>query len=157
MEAAVKEQRRGRKIAMTKDELDAFLRSERTARVATMSPDGPHNTPLWFWWDGEAIWLYSLTRSQRWADVQRDPRVAIVVDAGVEYLELQGVEITGRAEFVGEAPRTGEEPIEELAALEKEFAAKYFNIDFMPYDGRHAWFKVVPTKINSWDFRKIPL
>jgi hypothetical protein len=23
-------------------------------------------------------------------------------------------------------------------------------------DGRHAWLKVVPEKIVSWDFRKIP-
>jgi len=152
----VKEQRRSRKIAMTKDELDAFLTAERVARVATISSDGPHNTPLWFWWDGTYVWLYSLTRSQRWTDLHRDPRVAVVVDAGVEYLELVGAEITGWVEFVGEAPRTGE-PNDELPAMEASFAKKYFGLDHLPYDGRHAWARVVPEKINSWDFRKIPL
>ena len=33
---------------MTKDELDAFLAVERTCRVATSSPQGPHLTALWF-------------------------------------------------------------------------------------------------------------
>jgi hypothetical protein len=137
-------------------ELDTFLGTERTARVGTIGPDGPHNTPLWFWWDGSVVWLYSLTRSQRWTDLHRDPRVSVLVDAGHDYLELQGVEILGKVEFVGEAPRTGE-PNDELAAIEGKFAHKYFGIDHLPYDGRHAWCKVVPTKVTSWDFRKIPL
>lgn len=46
------EQRRGRKIAMDKAELDAFLAGEHTCRVATSSPRGPHLTALWFAWDG---------------------------------------------------------------------------------------------------------
>ena len=47
--AMVTQQRRSRKIAMTSEELDAFLANERTCRVATVSATGaPHNTPLWF-------------------------------------------------------------------------------------------------------------
>ncbi len=100
-------QRRGRKIAMTDEERDAFLAGERTCRVATIGADGPHATPLWFGWDGTYLWLYSIVKSQRWTDLQRDPRIGVTVDTGVEYLELRGVEITGTVEVVGEAPRTG--------------------------------------------------
>src|SRR5438128_10234382 len=57
----MQEQRRGRKIAMTPAELDAYLGSERTCTVATVSHDGPHVTALWFAWDGQCIWLYSIT------------------------------------------------------------------------------------------------
>ncbi|MBN1092837.1 pyridoxamine 5'-phosphate oxidase family protein [Blastococcus sp. TML/M2B] len=86
-------QRRGRRIAMSPDEVDAFLREERTCRVGTVGPDGAaHVSPLWFVWDGTALWLHSLVRAQRWADLQRDPRVTVLVDAGVEYTELRGVE-----------------------------------------------------------------
>lgn len=82
----VKTQRRGRAIAMTREEVDAFLAGERTCRVATVGSDGePHVAPLWFVWDGEHVWLNSLVRSQRWTDLQRDPRVSLVVDAGVEF------------------------------------------------------------------------
>jgi nitroimidazol reductase NimA-like FMN-containing flavoprotein (pyridoxamine 5'-phosphate oxidase superfamily) len=72
----VQQQRRGRVIAMSAEELDAFLTEQRTCRVATTGPDGPHVAPVWFVWDGQALWIYSLTRSQRWANVSRDPRVA---------------------------------------------------------------------------------
>src|SRR5579875_4224432 len=110
----MREQRRGRKIAMSPEELDAFLASERTCRVATVSSDGsPHVTPLWFAWDGSALWLTSIVKSQRWTDLQRDGRVSVIVDAGHDYMELRGVEIRGMARPVGEVPRTGE-PVPEL-------------------------------------------
>ena len=98
----MRQQRRGRKIAMTPDEIDAFLSSQRVCRAATIgAQDRPHVAPLWFVWDGSAIWLYSIVKSQRWTDIQRQPQLAIVIDAGTEYVELHGVEICGTAEVVG--------------------------------------------------------
>lgn len=150
----MKQQRRGGRIAMNDDERDAFLASERTCRVATVGGDGaPHVTPLWFAWDGAALWLTSIVRSQRWTDIERDPRISIVVDAGSDFMELRGVEIRGRAEPVGEVPRTGE-PVPELDRPEQLFADKYAGGTVF-HDGRHAWLRVVPDKIVSWDFRKI--
>lgn len=149
-------QRRGRKIAMTDAEVDAFLASERTCRVATVGTDGPHATPLWFCWDGSAFWLYSIVRSQRWADLARDPRIGVVVDAGVEFAELRGVEITGRVDVVGPAPYTGEQPEPAVHDVDLQFARKYLGgSDTMYHDGRHGWLRIRPEKIISWDFRKI--
>jgi hypothetical protein len=139
---------------MTSEELDGFLGSERVCRVATVSVDGPHATPLWFVWDGRSLWLNSLSRSQRWADWERDNRVAIVIDGGEAYNELRGVELRGRAVAVGEVPRTGE-PNEELPTPERLFAQKYGGSDTMSHDGRHAWRRITPDKISSWDFRKL--
>ncbi|WP_399922493.1 pyridoxamine 5'-phosphate oxidase family protein [Streptomyces kanamyceticus] len=148
-------QRRGRRIMMTPDELDAFLSTERTCRVATVSADGaPHANTLWFAWDGRSLWLYSITRSKRWADLRRDQRIAVVIDTGEEYGELRGVELSGTAEFVGESPRTGE-PCPELDVPERLFAHKLFGLDEMPHDGRHAWIRLTPDAIASWDFRKL--
>ena len=177
------EQRRGRVIAMSADELTSFLDEQRTCRFATTGPDGPHVAPVWFVWDGRALWVYSLTRSQRWANLARDPRVAVVVDDGHHYHELRGVEIEGEAVMVGPVPRTGgqDEPAPELAAPERLMAAKYFgaaslaasggganlaaggggasqaadNGPDMVHDGRHAWLRITPDKIVSWDFRKL--
>ena len=50
--ALPREQRRARRTAMGKAELDAFLTEQRTCRVATASQDGPHLTPLWYVWVG---------------------------------------------------------------------------------------------------------
>ncbi|MFP3989924.1 pyridoxamine 5'-phosphate oxidase family protein [Streptomyces sp. E11-3] len=148
-------QRRGRRIMMTPGERDAFLTEQRTCRVATVSPDGaPHASTLWFAWDGSSLWLYSITRSRRWADLRQDQRIAVVVDAGEQYGELRGVELSGTVEFVGEAPRKGE-PCAELEAPERLFARKNFGMDEMPHDGRHAWARLTPDAIASWDFRKL--
>ncbi|MFD8642401.1 pyridoxamine 5'-phosphate oxidase family protein [Streptomyces zaomyceticus] len=148
-------QRRGRRIMMTPAELDTFLAEQRTCRVATVSADGrPHVSALWFVWDGSSLWLYSLTRSRRWAELRADPRIAVVVDDGEEYGELRGVELSGSVTFVGEAPRTGE-PCPELDVPEQLFAAKNFGLDAMPHDGRHAWMRLTPDAVASWDFRKL--
>jgi hypothetical protein len=147
------QQRRGAKIAMTEAERDAFLAAERTCRVASVGRDGsPHVTPLWFAWDGSSVWLTSIVRSQRWADLQRDRRVSVIVDAGVGFGELRGVEIRGAVDVVGEVPRTGED-VPELEVPERLFADKYAG-GRIHHDGRHAWLRVTPSKIVSWDFRK---
>lgn len=138
---------------MTPEEVDAFLAEERTCRVATVGPDGPHATPLWYAWHGGALWLTSVVRSRRWADLRRDPRIAVVVDAGTAYGELRGVELRGRVEVVGEVPRTGE-PVPELDGPERVFAQRYTGGTIV-HDGRHAWLRLVPEKITSWDFRKL--
>jgi Pyridoxamine 5'-phosphate oxidase len=150
----VQQQRRARAIAMTPTEVDAFLAEQKTCRVATVGPSGPHATPLWYVWHGGSLWLTSLSRSQRWADLERDPRIAVVVDAGEDYGQLRGVELRGRVEIVGEVPRTGE-PNPELDGPEQAFADRYTG-GTMGHDGRHAWLRLTPEKITSWDFRKIP-
>jgi hypothetical protein len=149
-----KQQRRARRIAMSDAERDEFLRAERTCRVATVGTEGPHVAPLWFVWHDGALWLTSLNRSQRWTDLERDPRIAVVVDAGHDYVELRGVELRGRVEVVGEVPRTGE-PEPRLEPIERAFAEKYTGGSEFGYDGRHAWLALHPEKIVSWDFRKI--
>ena len=139
---------------MAPEERETFLRDERTCRVASVGADGsPHVTPLWFVWDGASLWLTSIVCSQRWTDLQRDGRVSVIVDTGHDFMELRGVEIKGRAEVVGEVPRTGE-PNAELEVPERLFADKYAE-GRVHHDGRHAWLRVSPEKMVSWDFRKL--
>ena len=137
---------------MADDKREELLRNQRTCRVGTIGAGGrPHVSPLWFVWDGSAIWLNSLSRAQRWTDVQRDPRVSVLVDGGQEFSELYGIELIGTATTVGEVPRTGQ-PVEELGVPERLFANKYTNSDEVHYDGRHAWLRMDPEKIVTWDF-----
>ncbi|TMK54281.1 MAG: pyridoxamine 5'-phosphate oxidase family protein [Actinobacteria bacterium] len=150
----MKEQRRGARIAMSAEERDAFLGEERMCRVATVGAGGaPHVSPLWFVWDGNALWLNSVVKSQRWTNAVRDPRVSIVVDAGREFDELRGVEFIGEVEVVGDVPRSADaDPA--LEVPERLFGEKYAGGAFQP-DGRHAWLRLSPEKIVSWDFRKM--
>jgi hypothetical protein len=104
-------------------------------------------------WDTKSLWLTSLVRSQRWTDIERDSRVSVLVDTGHDFGELRGVELRGALAFVGEVPRTGE-PNRELDGPEQLFADKYGDGQ-VHHDGRHAWLRLTPEKIVSWDFRKI--
>ncbi|OLT31422.1 pyridoxamine 5-phosphate oxidase [Actinomadura sp. CNU-125] len=152
----MEEQRRGRAIAMTADERDGFLRTQPVCRVATVGPDGrPHTSALWFVWDGSALWLNSLTRSRRWTDQERDPRISVIVDdGGTDFMRLRGVELLGSVEIVGEVPRKGE-PSDVLSVPERLFADKYAGGGEFRHDGRHGWLRLLPEKVVSWDFAKL--
>lgn len=83
---------------MTDDEVAAFLDEHRTVHVATLGAGGaPHLTTLWYGLvDGEVtFWTYA--SSQKVANLERDPRVAALVEAGDAYSELRGVQLRGRA------------------------------------------------------------
>ncbi len=151
-------QRVGKETMMTPEERDVFLRGERICRVATVSAGrGPHVSPLWFVWNGKAIWLMSLVKSQRWTDLERDPRMSVVVDTGHDIGELRGVELSGKVERVGEVPRAGE-PNPELEEPERLFADKYMDggeMSFDMSDTPHGWLRLVPERIVSWDYRKL--
>ena len=150
----MREQKRARRIAMSKDELDGFLAEQRMCRLGSVDGDGaPHVSPLWFVWDGSALWLHSIVKSQRWVNLMRDPRVSVAVDAGVGYGELRGVELLGRVDVVGDVPR-GKTPHSDTGAAEQLWADKYTGGTFFS-DGKHAWLRLEPDKIVSWDFRKL--
>lgn len=134
-------------------ELDAFLSVEPTCRLATSGPAGPHVTPVWFVWHDSALWFSSLVHSQRWMDLVRDPRCAAVVDAGVTYGDLRGVELRGEVATVGDVPRSGT-TVSGLDDVERLFDAKYPGAKAYD-DGRHAWLRLTPQRVVSWDFRKL--
>ena len=140
---------------MSDEERDAHLATLRVCRVGTVGAQGaPHVSALWYCWDGSALWVYSIIKSQRWVNLVRDPRVSVVVDAGVDYFELRGVEFMGKVEFVGEQPRAGE-PNRELEVPERLFAERYWGGSWLGYDARHAWLRLRPQKQVTWDFRKL--
>jgi hypothetical protein len=151
----IEPQKRARKIAMSDEERDAHLAQLLVCRIGTVGVDGsPHVSALWYCWDGAALWLYSIIKSQRWVNLQRDQRVSVVIDTGEEYFQLRGVEFIGEVEFVGEQPRAGE-PNPDLEEPERLFAQRYWGGAWLGYDQRHAWLRLRPRKQVTWDFRKL--
>ena len=153
--SAIEPQKRARRIAMSDEERDAFLATQRTCRVGTIGVDGsPHVSAVWFVWHEECLWIYSIVKSQRWTNLLRDPRVSVVIDDGEGYFELRGVELIGSVDLVGEQPREGR-PNPDLEIPEQLFAQKYMAAPHLAYDERHAWARLRPRKQVTWDFRKL--
>jgi hypothetical protein len=60
-------------------DLDEFLSRPLYAHLAHSSEHGPRESPVWFHWDGQAIWIIGGTSFP--ANLKRDPRCALgIVD-----------------------------------------------------------------------------
>jgi PPOX class probable F420-dependent enzyme len=96
-------------VAMTDAELQDFIESQKTVQVATINKDGtPHLVPLWFAViDGEIV-LETFTKSQKVVNLERDPRMTVLLEAGEAYEELRGATIYAEAELVRDVDRVHE-------------------------------------------------
>src|SRR5690606_1942005 len=78
-------------IRMTDDEVRAFLAGRHTMNVATMNHDGTiHLVAMWYGFVGDdtAFWTYG--KSQKIRNLERNPQITCLVEAGERYEELQG-------------------------------------------------------------------
>jgi PPOX class probable F420-dependent enzyme len=68
-----------------------FLARPRYAVIATTNPDGsPHQAVVWYLLQDEGILLNSKV-GRRWpSNAQRDPRVSLTVEEGLDYAVLSG-------------------------------------------------------------------
>jgi len=67
---------------LSRAELDAFLEERHTLVLATLRTDGaPHLTTVWYRWDGDAFWIATNRDRQKYRNLERDPRVGVLVDA----------------------------------------------------------------------------
>ena len=137
-------------LRMTAEELDDYLGSQRTLRIATVDDDGvPHVVPLWFVWHAGAVWLNSLRKSRRHGHLLSGRPVGLVVDDGDAYEQLRGVRMTGRPVAVPD------DDADRLTAY-RMFGRKYFDRDELPNQGSYETIRIAPDELASWDFRKIP-
>ncbi len=146
-------------ITMTPDEVRAFVGSARTMILTTIGPDGvPDPVGMWFVVEGDEIWMRTYAKSQKVANMRRDPRVALLVEDGDRYAELRGVQITGRVEI--------DEDVERICDIAAGLLVKYEGLPEADVpDVREAYrataaskqvaFRVVPERIVSWDHRKL--
>jgi PPOX class probable F420-dependent enzyme len=79
-------------IAMSADEVRAFLAEQRVVVCATNGRDGfPHLMPLWYVVRDDELWAWTFARSQKVRNLERDARATLQVEAGESYEELRGV------------------------------------------------------------------
>ena len=102
------------------DEEIEYLKSQLLGRLATGGPDGqPHVVPVGFQYNAELgtidIGGHDFARRKKYREVQRNPRVAFLVDdlASVNPWRVRGIEVRGEAEVLtsgGEALGPGFAP-----------------------------------------------
>ncbi len=127
--------------------VSARLRDELVLWLVTVSADGtPVPTPVWFWWDGETILVYSQTGKPKLRHIATNPRVALALRTDEDGDAL--VVITGKAVVDESAPTAEALPgyIEKyrrsIARLDSDpatFAAEY-----------SVAIRIRPTKLRAW-------
>lgn len=146
-------------IAMSPDEVREFLATSRTMILTTIGPDGvPDPVGMWFLLDGDDIWMRTYAKSQKVANLRRDPRVAVLVEDGDRYAELRGVQISGRVEL--------DDDLDRICDIAAGLLVKYEGLAEQDVPAvREAYrasaaakqvaIRLVPERVVSWDHRKL--
>src|SRR5215471_7013932 len=88
-------------IELTPDEQAAFLRERRKCALATHGPDGfPHIVAMNFFVDDGVYCMTSYGKAQKVVNIRRNPKVALMIEAGDQYSELRGMMVRGLCEIV---------------------------------------------------------
>ncbi|NNL71228.1 MAG: pyridoxamine 5'-phosphate oxidase [Acidimicrobiia bacterium] len=149
-------------ITMTAEGQLAFLEEGHTLIVTTLGSDGyPHVAPMWYFVKDGKVAFRSFTKSQKIVNLQRNPKLTVLLEVGDTYEELRGLMIKGTARLVTDPEQVlamygelstryafvGDEPVplegEALEAAFGRFAAKNTGVI------------VEPEKIISWDHPKL--
>ncbi len=100
---------------ISKQEED-YLKTQRLARIATVSPGGqPEVSPVGFEWDGKFLYVGThdpsfFPMTQRYKNITGgNPRVSLVVDdlESVDPWKVRGIKFLGKAEVVERAGMFG--------------------------------------------------
>jgi PPOX class probable F420-dependent enzyme len=147
-------------IRLTDAELREFLAKSQTIIITSINADGtPHPMPMWYGVEPDgSIVMTTFTKSQKIRNIERDPRVTLLVEDGTAYSELRGVVIYGKADLV----RDTDQVVEILARVSTKAQG---DPDDATRDNirkavrgtalKRTGIRVPPDKIVSWDHRKL--
>jgi PPOX class probable F420-dependent enzyme len=146
-----------------------LLEGERVVVVASFGPRGwPHLMPLWYTLrepgaepppgaPPKEIWIWTYAKSQKVRNLHRDPRATLLVETGVEYTELHGVQI--------EAEATIHRDFDTVLRFAKELTVRYAEgIETVEGDAAAALEAQAPKRVAisfearrvaTWDHRKL--
>ena len=145
---------------MDEGEVASFLAEQVKVQVASLDRDGgPHLTTLFYVVDAGRIAFWTYARSQKIRNLERDPRVSALVEDGVDYFELRGVSITGRAELVRD--------YDAIYAIGSAVATRMVNAESFEALGdfgretvetqatKRVGVIIHPEKVATWDHKKM--
>ncbi len=126
------------------DTVDRRLLSMREIWIATTSPAGrPDATPIWFWWDGNAVYFTCAAVARKARNIAAQPEVVLLNGDGADPIIIKG-----RAERVLDRA--------ELQRVDRAYERKYVD----PATGTRATifvaddhvYQVRPRIVAAWAY-----
>ena len=147
-------------IRMSRDEIRDYLREGHNMTLVTNGPKGfPHAVAMFYALDDDlTIRFATYGSSQKVKNIERSPKVTLLVETGTAYSELRGVMIEGVARIETDLERTVATMIEANARTGSPLP----DIEQIPLDvkvrmaGKRVLVCVEPTRFVSWDHGKLP-
>jgi PPOX class probable F420-dependent enzyme len=147
-------------IAMTEDEIRSYLREGHTMTLVTNGHRGfPHAVAMFYALaDDLTIHFATYASSQKVKNIERDPRVTLLVESGTAYRELRGVMIEGRAQLSTNTDRIVATMVEANAVTGSPLP----DVETIPDDvkqrmaGKRVLVTIKPERFRSWDHGKLP-
>ncbi len=126
---------------------DARLRAEAVAWLITVSADGQAvPTPVWFWWDGDTILVYSQRDKPKLRHIATNPRVSFALRT--DELGDEITVISGTAAVEPDSPSADRLPgyVEKYGTLIERLGA-----DPVSFAGEYSVpVRITPTKLRQW-------
>jgi PPOX class probable F420-dependent enzyme len=146
-------------IRMTPEEVSRFLEASKTIILCSIGHDGfPHPMPMWYGVEDDgSVVMSTFTKSQKIRNLERDPRVSLLAEAGESYEQLRGVVIYGEAQLVPDAERV----VDILMSVTRRSGAVGDADEATLRQGvlgtakKRTGIRVKPGRIVSWDHRKL--
>ena len=147
-------------IRMSEDEIRSYLREGHTVTLVTNGPNGyPHAVAMFYSIDDDlTIKFATYGSSQKVKNIERDPRVTLLVETGRAYSELRGVMIEGDAIITNDLDET----VETMVQANASTGSPLPDVSQIPEDvkqkmaGKRVLVKIKPRRFVSWDHGKLP-
>ena len=125
--------------------VDAWLRATRSMWIATVRPDQrPHLVPLWFYWDGRAIYFDTGIKTVKRRNLSNNDRVMAHIGDGDD-----PIIILGQARQVSDS--------DEISRVDQSFRAKYVDPNSgaaagYPETDQDLAYRIDIERIMSWEY-----
>ena len=141
---------------MTEEEVTQFVASQKSLQVATINKDGtPHLSTLWFDVVNGEIVFETFTKSQKIKNLQRDNRISCLLEDGLVYEKLRGVQINGVAELVASPDQVHQLAKGVMARNNPEIPSEALDEVAKAMSVKRTAVIVKATKVVSWDHQKL--
>ena len=132
--------------------INTFLSEPLIARMATADKSGqPHVVPVWFAWDGSALWVSAFSSTRKVKDLEENPLISVAIDETKDDDATRAVILEGKAELL-------REPAEFLKRQFTWIYARYVGEEHVGeakyqdwiVDPENTLIKLIPLKVFTW-------
>ena len=133
--------------------IQGFLAEEPIVWLSTVRPNGaPHVVPIWFWWDGEAVLVFSKPDAQKVRNLRERPAVMLALGEAENDFDIGMIE--GEATLL-DVPTGAVLPAAHLDKYRDQMAAIGLDPDTYATTYSQA-IRIVPNRYLGWHGRTLP-